>query len=49
MLASRARGKSYCGAALLAKRFLLGEDISVRKKVISYITASDKKYLQGGD
>lgn len=44
-LASRGKGKSICGASLLAKRFILGEDAEVDEKVISYITASDKKYL----
>jgi hypothetical protein len=34
---------------MLAKRFILGESREVQKKVVSYITASDKKYLQGGD
>lgn len=48
-LASRARGKSFIGAGMLAKRFLLGESKDVNKKVVSYITASDKKYIQGGD
>lgn len=36
---------SQCGASMLAKRFVLGEDEEVAEKVISYITASDKKYL----
>jgi len=30
---------------MLAKRFLLGESKDVNKKVVSYITASDKKYI----
>lgn len=48
-LASRSKGKSFTAAALLAKRFNLGESKDVREKVVSYITASDKKYLVGGD
>ena len=44
-LASRGKGKSQCGAAMLAKRIIMGEDEDVKEKVISYITASDKKYL----
>lgn len=49
MLASRAKGKSFGGASMLAKRFELGESEDVQQKVICYITASDKKYLDGGD
>lgn len=48
-LASRGRGKSYYGAAMLAKRFLLGESIEVSEKVTCYITATDKTKLLGGD
>lgn len=49
-LASRGKGKSAIAAAMLAKRFLMGEDEKVSSKVISYITADDKKYLvQSGD
>ena len=49
-LASRGKGKSAFAAAMLAKRFLMGEDEQVSSKVISYITAEDKKYLvQSGD
>lgn len=44
-LASRGKSKSSYGAALLAKRFILGEDSDVKAGVVSYITASDKKYL----
>ena len=44
-LASRGKGKSQCGASMLAKRIIMGEDEDVKEKVISYITASDKKYL----
>lgn len=44
-LASRGKSKSSYGAALLAKRFILGEDSDVKEGVVSYITASDKKYL----
>lgn len=40
---------SYLGAAMLAKRFLLGESRTVRKRVTSYIVAFDKAKLIGGD
>lgn len=40
---------SFCAAAMLAKRFVLGESRDVNKKVVCYITADDKKYLVGGD
>ena len=36
-------------ASLLAKRFNLGESEEVNKKVTCYVTASEKKYLVGGD
>lgn len=48
-LSRRGCGKSFFGAALLAKRFLLGESEEVRKKVVSYIIAFDKAKLIGGD
>lgn len=49
-LASRGKGKSAFAAAMLAKRFLMGEDEKVNSKVVCYITADDKKYLvQSGD
>ena len=48
-LASRSKGKSYGGAAMLAKRFVLGESYDVNKKVTCYATASEKKYLVAGD
>ena len=48
-LARRSAGKSFCGAAMLAKRFLLGESPKVDKKVTCYITASDRAKLVGGD
>lgn len=48
-LASRFKGKSYCGAAMLAKRFILGESIDVRKKVQCVVTASERKYIQGAN
>lgn len=38
---------SYMGAGLLAKRFKLGESEDVRKKVLSAVTASDRKYIWG--
>lgn len=36
---------SSVGASLLSKRFIMGEDSDVKAGVVSYITASDKKYL----
>lgn len=48
-LASRSKGKSFCAASMLAKRFTLGESADVNKKVTCYITADDKKYLVNGD
>ena len=48
-LASRGKGKSALGAALLAKRFVLGESSEVNRKVACVATASEKKYLTGAD
>lgn len=48
-LASRSKGKSFVGASLLTKRFILGESWDVCEKVTCYITADDKKYLVAGD
>lgn len=48
-LASRGRGKSYVGASLLAKRFILGESYTVNKKVQCVVTASERKYIQGAN
>ena len=48
-LSKRGSGKSYSGAALLAKRFILGESSEVNKKVQSVVTASEKKYIQGAN
>lgn len=48
-LASRGKGKSYLGASLLAKRFILGESYSVNKKVQCVVTASERKYIQGAN
>lgn len=48
-LASRQKGKSFYGAAMLAKRFILGESKEVAKRVVSYITATDKAKLANGD
>lgn len=48
-LAKRGCGKSFCGAALLAKRFILGESKEVRKKVQCVATASERKYIQGAN
>lgn len=49
MLARRGAGKSFSAASLLAKRFILGESPDVKKKVLSMVTANDKKYIQGGN
>lgn len=46
-LASRGKGKSFMGAGLLSKRFKLGENEYTKVKVLSAVTASDKKYLWG--
>lgn len=48
-LASRGKGKSYLGAALLAKRFILGESKEVNRKVQCVATASERKYIQGAN
>lgn len=48
-LASRFKGKSYCGAAMLAKRFILGESREVNKKVQCVATASERKFIQGAN
>ena len=40
---------SYLGAALLAKRFILGESAVVNKKVQCVVTASERKYIQGAN
>lgn len=48
-LASRGKGKSFFGASLLAKRFILGESDTVNKKVQCVVTASDKKYVWGAN
>lgn len=49
MLARRGAGKSFSAASLLAKRFVLGEGPKVKQKVLSMVTANDKKYIQGGN
>lgn len=48
-LASRGRGKSFYAAAMLAKRFILGESKEVNRKVQCVATASDRKYIQGAN
>ena len=48
-LASRQKGKSFCAAGLLTKRFELGESADVNKKVTCYATAAEKGYLVKGD
>lgn len=48
-LSSRGRGKSYLGAALLAKRFVLGESKEVNKEVQCVVTASERKFISGAN
>jgi len=48
-LASRGKGKSFLGAALLAKRFILGESRDVRKRVQCVVTAADRKFIYGAN
>lgn len=48
-LASRGKGKSYLGAALLAKRFILGESYEVCREVQSVVTAYERKYITGAN
>ena len=48
-LASRGKGKSFSAAAMLAKRFILGESNDVKKKVQCVATASERKYIQGAN
>lgn len=48
-LSRRGCGKSFCGASLLAKRFILGEGYEVNKKVQCVVTASERKYIQGAN
>lgn len=49
MLSSRSKGKSFSAAAMLAKRFKLGETPENNKGCTCYITASEKKFLVAGD
>jgi hypothetical protein len=44
-LASRSKGKSYSLAAMIAKRFLLGESLEVNREVKCFVTAYQKEYL----
>lgn len=48
-LASRGKGKSYSGASLLAKRFILGESYDVCEEVQGVVTAYERKYLSGAN
>ena len=48
-LARRGSGKSFLGASLLAKRFILGESYQVNKRVQCVVTASERKYLTGAN
>lgn len=49
MLSSRGKGKSFWGASMLSKRFVLGESEKVRKKVQCVVTAADRKYIYGAN
>ena len=49
MLSSRSKGKSFSAAAMLVKRFKLGETPDNNKGCTCYITASEKKFLVAGD
>lgn len=49
MLASRGKGKSFSGAALLAKRFILGENDIAKHKVQCMVTAAGKQFITGGN
>lgn len=40
---------SFSAASMLARRFNIGEDEEVNRKVTCYVTADDKKYLVNGD
>lgn len=44
-LAARGKGKSYSLAAMIAKRFILGESSLVNKEVKCLVTAYQKEYL----
>ena len=46
-LASRGKGKTTLGAAMLAKRFILGESSDNQKEVQCLVTAADKTKLVG--
>ena len=48
-LASRGKGKSFYAAAMLAKRFILGESKDVKEKVQCVATASERKYIHGAN
>lgn len=48
-LASRGKGKSYSGASLLGKRFILGESYDVCEEVQCVVTAYERKYLSGAN
>ena len=48
-LAKRGAGKSFLAAAMLAKRFILGESKEVNRKVQCVATASERKYIQGAN
>lgn len=47
LLASRGKGKTFCGAAMLTKRFMFGESYEADNHVECFVTASDRKYIYG--
>ena len=48
-LSRRGSGKSFTGAALLDKRFVLGESKEVNTKVQCVVSAAEKKHLTGAN
>lgn len=47
LLASRGKGKTFCGASMLTKRFMFGESYEAQSNVECFVTASDRKYIFG--
>lgn len=48
-LSKRGSGKSFALASILAKRFTLGENYEARRRVVSFLVASNSTYLTGND
>lgn len=48
-LSRRGSGKSFTGASLLAKRFVLGESEEVNRRVQCVVSAAEKKHLTGAN